>query len=377
MEKISRKKARAIFLSAQGLSGQRFSSAEAVLKHLSYIQIDTISVVERAHHHVVWSRFPKYQNGDLNRLVLARKAFEYWSHAAAYLPIEDYRFSFPLKQRFRDKGKDWLGCSPKLLREVKQRIRAEGPLASKDFKEFRKGQSGWWDWKPAKRALEKMFLTGELEIHSRKGFQKLYDLPERVIPNWNHIERPCPKEFADYLIDRNLQHHGISTIAEMAYLRRGQIRALVANCVHDRVENGELIPVQIDGINEKFFTRPETLNQRLVKSQAKHLLSPFDNAVIQRNKLKNLFDFEYQIECYVPEPKRKFGYFSLPILIQDSFQGRLDAKAHRKENRLELISLHSELDGAERKLEKALISNIEEFARFNNCAESAFLYQSV
>ena len=159
------------------------------------MQIDTISVIERAHHHVFWTRCPKYKPSDLDSLLSSRKVFEYWSHAASYLPMKDYRYSLPLKKKFAKRKSSWFPRDPQLMRLVLKRIEKEGPLRSKDFKNSQQSKrSGWWEWKPTKKALERLFLEGKLEITRREGFQKVYDLPERVIPSSTDTSFPTKKE---------------------------------------------------------------------------------------------------------------------------------------------------------------------------------------
>ncbi|MEM7647038.1 MAG: crosslink repair DNA glycosylase YcaQ family protein, partial [Pseudomonadota bacterium] len=176
-ESLSLKEAQKIILQSQLLTGSRVTPIQAI-EHLGYVQIDTISVIERAHHHVMWTRCPEYQPEDLAQLVQDRKVFEYWSHAASYLPMKDYRFTLPMKKRFRSQENSWFPKNPQLMKSVLKRIKEEGPLRSIDFKRERASKTnGWWDWKPTKKALERLFMEGKLEITRREGFQKVYDLP--------------------------------------------------------------------------------------------------------------------------------------------------------------------------------------------------------
>ncbi|MCJ8346368.1 winged helix DNA-binding domain-containing protein, partial [bacterium] len=224
-ESISLKEAQALILSSQKLVGPILSPLE-IIEHLGYVQIDTISVIERAHHHVFWTRNQRYRPTDLDELVKSRKVFEYWSHAASYLPMNEYRFSLPMneyrfslpmKKAFQNSGSSWFPRDIKLMSAVLKRIQDEGALRSKDFQNIKKGNTGWWDWKPAKKALERLFLEGSLEITRRDGFQKVYDLPERVIPSSINTTLPSDTEYIQFLIERTLRHHGLANINEMAY----------------------------------------------------------------------------------------------------------------------------------------------------------------
>ncbi len=364
--KLSLKYARNLIIEAQGLHCD-FKTPLQVLRKLGYIQIDTISVVQRAHHHVFWSRCSKYKPNDLDKLVKSRKAFEYWSHAAAYLPIEDYRYSLYLKNRFKKKSSSWFPRDPKLMKYVYDRIKTEGPLQSKDFKNEKGRRSGWWDWKPAKKALERLFMEGELDISERINFQKVYDLRERVIPSQVDQSLPSDSEYARYLIRRTLEHHAFAAPKEMAYLEKSEMKKIVKKEINSLVEEGKVLKVEIEGIKEPYYILKKGLNELHTKRKNVHILSPFDNLVIQRDKLKNLFKFDYQIECYVPEPKRKFGYFSLPILVDQDFVARVDCKADRKVGELRIKSFHWEKREYRTKHQTRVWKKLDEFAKFNSC----------
>ncbi|HJW30854.1 MAG TPA: crosslink repair DNA glycosylase YcaQ family protein, partial [Saprospiraceae bacterium] len=184
---ISKQEARRIILAAQGLDkmnpfGSGPKSVVKAVEHLGYVQIDTISVVERAHHHVLWNRIPAYQASWLDQAQKkSRAVFEYWAHAAAYLPMKDFRFSLPVMHAFKSKKDRWPKSQRTEMKKVLDRIKAEGPLMSRDFESTHKGGS-WWDWKPAKWALQRLFLEGALMVSHREGFQRIYDLPDRIIP---------------------------------------------------------------------------------------------------------------------------------------------------------------------------------------------------
>ena len=364
-------KLRRIALESQGLlRNDHFGRGKAAtlrtIEHLGYIQIDTISVVARAHHHVLWSRVSNYQPKFLDQLVRERKVFEYWFHAASWLPMRDYRFALPRMSTI-DGDRGWLkNFDKKLTRHILERIQAEGPLRARDFEDEREGKKEWWDWKPAKQALEQLFMQGELLVTGREGFQKVYDLPERVLPAWVETCHPDLDEFAGHLIDTTLRAHGFASQKSIAYLRKGKVlRDSVNDLLQARLANGSLIIVKLNG--NELYIEPELFEARAPRTQGQvRILSPFDNVVIQRERGRQIFAYDYQIECYVPEAKRQFGYFCLPILYRDSLVGRIDCKAHRKQKILELRSKHIETkvdDG----FEKAFRTALDGFAHFNGC----------
>ena len=205
--------ARRLALNRQGLGkkdafGRGIDAVERTIKTLRYVQIDTISVVDRAHHHVLKTRVSNYQPANLDKLLTDRKSiFEYWHHAAAYLPMEDYRFYLPLMRGYGASRK----IDPKVAKDVLARIRTEGPLMSKDFAApAGKRSSGWWDWKPAKLAMEQLFLSGQLMVAERKGFQKCFDLTERVLPADTDTRLPVDHERARFYVTRILASQGVS-----------------------------------------------------------------------------------------------------------------------------------------------------------------------
>jgi len=367
-----KEKLRRIALNQQGLLktdsfGRGKQATLRAIEHLGYVQIDTISIVERAHHHVLWSRVSNYAPKILAQLVKERKLFEYWFHAASWLPMADYRFALPRMNKINGE-RDWFkNCDKQLIRQILERIRQEGPLRARDFEDTRKGKKQWWDWKPAKQALEQLFMQGELMVSGRQGFQKVYDLPERVLPDWVDTREPGMEEYASYLIDTALRAHGFATQKSISYLRKGQaLRGAIRDQLQFRVDNGSLVIIDLND-NSLMYADAELLDTRAPRSSAiVRILSPFDNAVIQRERGRDLFDFDYQIECYLPQSKRQFGYFCLPILYRDRFVGRIDCKAHRKQKLLEVNSIHIE-HKVDDDFYDAFDMAVKSFAGFNGC----------
>jgi len=367
-------KLRRIALNQQGLLkadsfGRGKQATLRAIEHIGYVQIDTISVVERAHHHVLWSRVSNYALRYLEQLVKERKVFEYWFHAASWLPMRDFRFALP-RMRKMNGERDWFeNCDKKLIRLILERVREEGPLRARDFEDTRKGKNQWWDWKPAKQALEQLFMQGELMVSGRQGFQKVYDLPERVLPDWVDTRQPDMETYASHLIDTNLRAHGFATQKSISYLRKGQaLRDAIREQLQLRIDAG-LITTVILKDNSLVYADSELLETRAPRSNAVvRILSPFDNAVIQRERGRDIFDFDYQIECYLPQPKRQFGYFCLPVLYRDRLVGRVDCKAHRKQKRLEVKSVHIE-HKIDDEYGEAFDIAMQSFAAFNGCNE--------
>ncbi|BBB29505.1 winged helix-turn-helix domain-containing protein [Neptunomonas japonica] len=380
---------RRLALSSQGLLqaqpfGHGLAGAREAVSHLGYVQLDTISVVERAHHHVLYSRVPKFEPAMTNQLLLDKDVFEYWSHAAALLPITDFRFSLPYKHTIKSGKTHWYkNPDKKLMGELLARISSDGPLRSRDLETNTTKPVGWWDWKPAKKALEQLYMQGDLMVSNREGFQKTYDLTERVLPSNIDSRMPSIEEFAAHMLDQQLRCHGFASLKGLTYLRRNtELRKAVKALVNERLAQGTLEQVQVNSgevfiIEAGALERPLTrLNNRLL------ILSPFDNSVIQRDRLRAIFDYDYQIECYVPAAKRQYGYFCLPLLYRGEFIGRMDCKAHRKTRLLEIKSLHFEQRLFEQATFKpsinksgfdedslitAFINAIREFSHFQKC----------
>ena len=368
-------KLRRLALHGQGLTpasafGHGRIAALRAIEHLGYVQLDSISVIERAHNHTWFSRVPHFNPSLSNDMLEQGEIYEYWAHAAAYMPMRDFRFSLIDKARVRaGEHRSKLPKDTKLMNKVMQRIRSDGPMSTRDLETPGTKRSGWWDWKPAKKAAERLYLQGDLMICSRVGFQKTYDLTERVLPGSTSTTVPSLSEWAKHLIDEQLNCHSLVTLPGITYSRRhaGLNRAVKAE-VLNRVAMAELQQVQLPD-NQVYYSRPGLLDQPLPRvSSQLPILSPFDNLVIQRARLQSLFNFDYQIECYVPAAKRRYGYFALPLLYRDELVGRIDCKAHRAQRRLALQSVHlqckdSDIDSVCRALAAALPG----FAKFQDC----------
>ena len=362
-------------LAAQGLLhsqpyGTGLVGALKAINHIGYVQIDTISVVERAHHHVFYSRVPKFKPSMTNQMLLNGDIFEYWAHAAAFIPIADFRFSLPYKHAIKSGQTHWYKTpDTKLMAELLSRISIDGPLRSRDVETNSKKRAGWWDWKPAKKALEQLYMQGDLMVSDREGFQKTYDLTERVLPSQVNVKMPSVEEFAEHIVEQQLRCHGFCSLKGLTYLRRNtELRKAVKTLVNERLAQQTLEQVQVTS-GEVFLLETGALEYTLPRvNNRMRILSPFDNSVIQRERLKSLFQYDYKIECYVPSGKRQYGYFCLPLLFRDDFIGRMDCKAHRKTNHLEIKLLHFEQHNFDADLViSAFAEAITHFCHFQKC----------
>ena len=336
------------------------------IQHLGYVQIDTLSVVARAHLHTLWNRVAGFSQAHIDQLQENRKIFEYWAHALAILPMTDYRYALPRMNRIASGETHWYPKDSKQTNYVLRRIRAEGPLSAKDFND-KKSSKEMWALAPSKIALEQLFMEGKLMIARRRNFHKVYELRERVLPDDVDTRIPGDAEYCRHLISSYLRSHGLGQVKETIYLRKG-MGPLVRQVAKDMVEENLLATVQVDG--REYLCFPSALEWLETKTPRARLriLSPFDNAIIQRRRMNELFAFDYQIECYVPKAKRRFGYYCLPILQSNKLVARMDAKASRKDKVFHILHLHLEksVRSADRFFD-ALWPELQKFVVFNDC----------
>jgi uncharacterized protein YcaQ len=390
--KISRDNVCRIILNAQLLDGnfqlhKGNKETAHIINKLGYIQIDTISVINRAHHHILWTRNNSYSEKHLHDLQAKEKLiFEYWTHAMSFIPIEDYRYSLPRMANFKKPKSKWLkyrfNQSKKYLEPVLERIKDEGQLCSSDF-ENDTGEKGgtWWQWKPAKTALEYLFWQGDLMISERKNFKKYYDLKERVLPPNIDTAMPSKDELSNYFVRRAVSSLGVATEREiLKFMQPGKLsvsdlqiadKSAIKKTIDELHESGEIISFYIEDQKALNYSFPENINDIGKKKKSPshvHLLSPFDNLIIQRERTKRLFNFDYAIECYLPPSKRKYGYFVLPILWNNQFAGRLDPKADRQKKTLIINNLVFEKNFKDYdEFIHPFSHKLKSFAEFNNC----------
>jgi len=347
--------ARALHLAAQGMLQARRARATkadvlAAIRRMGVLQIDTISVVARSPYFVLWSRLGDYAPAWLEQLLAEGRLFEYWAHEACFIPIEDYGL---YRHRMIDAGSlgwragvNWARAQPGHVEQVLDHIRANGPVRAADFERL-SGETdgkpgGWWQWKPEKRSLEVLFTSGRLMIARRQNFHRVYDLAERVLPDWDD-SRMLP-------IDLVRREFVLRTVHALGLAKASWIPDYYRTRAphpdpQQLADQGLLLRARVDGWSAPVFVHPEhaglleraaagTLTPMLTS-----LLSPFDPIVWDRRRALELFDFDYRLECYTPAEKRRYGYFTLPILRRGALVGRVDAKAHRKHGVFELISV--------------------------------------
>lgn len=361
-------------MSRQGLGahqqfGTGLSGTRNAIDHLGYVQIDTLSVVERAHHHVLWNRVPEYDPSHLNQLVSEQHIFEYWFHAASYLPMRDYRFALLNMASIRNgENRYYTNVDKHLMSEILSRVSAEGALRMRDLDTGKKGKGKWWDQGSGRRALGKLFMQGDLMVCGRNGMEKIYNLPERCLPDGIDLSMPTLSEYATYLFDTTLRAHGVFTWKQLLHLKTGKpMRDAMQKVLDERIDAGVVKKLGKPG-SPAAYLDTMALEQRLISDGTLKVLSPFDNLVIHRDRLSLLFEFDYRIESYVTARQRVFGYFCLPILYNDKLVGRIDCKAHRADQRFEVLSLHLEDGPLERdQFFPALSDELKKFANFNNC----------
>jgi uncharacterized protein YcaQ len=368
--------ARKIILHAAGLSkrapfGKGREAVYKLIDHLGFIQIDTNYVVERAHHHVIASRVPGYKPEWLEELQADGRIFEFFTSDAGYLPMHDFRFSLSVKQGFLLNRKPLTQPELNLMNKVLDRITRDGPLMVKDFDNDRVvASSGWWDWRPSKIALERLYFDGRLMVTRNKDFHKVYDLPINLVPDDIDTTMPTPEEFARYLIRRLLKSLGVAYAKEIAWRARYVKNNVVKKELEKLVEEGEVCQVTIEGLKSApLYMLPAYKNKKIQLSDDAFILSPFDILNVFRHRLKDFFDFDYQIECFVPAPKRKYGYFSLPVLVGDTFVARMDSKADRKQQVLTVNNLHFEQVKLSKPMIGKIIDALTAFAQFNQCKD--------
>src|SRR5258706_4817195 len=356
MKTLSQEAVRGLMIAAQGLqqcppSPATKADVRQIIRQMHVLQIATIHVVARSPYLVLWSRLGDYHQRWLDELLAEGALFEYWSHAACFLPIEDY----PLYRRLmlnrltwqEHRWQSWMQAHAELVDKVMTHIRENGPVRSADFERADGAQSGWWNWKDEKTALEGLLMKGDLMVAKRHNFQRIYDLPERILPDWDDGRTPSLEVVHETFVLNTVKALGVTKTAWIAdYFRL--YKKIAQSVIEKLAKRGQLQTVKVEGWDVPGYFHPDqrdaieaAANGQIPVSRTT-LLSPFDPMVWDRARAQELFNFTYQIECYTPAPKRIYGYFTLPILYNNALIGRLDPKAHRKEGIFEVKALHLE-----------------------------------
>jgi uncharacterized protein YcaQ len=352
---FSKQAARTMLLAAQGLSSPPGRATKddvlVAIRRMGVLQIDSISVVARSPYLVLWSRLGAYDPVWLDELLAEGRIFEYWSHAACFIPIEDYGLYRRLMLDKTDKTRVWMEAHPDALEHVMGRIRDGGAVRSAEFARTDGKAGGWWEWKPEKRALEHLFAAGDLMISRRENFHRVYDLRERVLanalPTWTDALSPTEREVRRALALKAVRALGVAVPRWVPdYFRTPKKGA--AGLLEELADEGSLLRATIEDFDEPSYVHSDNAGladeilSGSLRSSVTTLLSPFDPVVWDRARALELFGFDYKIEVYTPAARRRYGYYSLPILHDGALVGRLDAKAHRKEGRFEVKALHLE-----------------------------------
>lgn len=342
--KLDKAAARRIWLRAQKLDvrepfGSGPAATTAAVAHLGYVQIDTINVVERCHHHILYSRIPGYSRDDLAQAQSQDKAvFEYWTHALSYVPSADLRHFLPAMKAHRAEPKRWASVgSREETRKLLRRIRKDGALTIRDIDTdvLVEKTHLWASKKPSKGLLERAFYDGELTISARSGMLKTYELIDRHF-GWEKQPAPASeRQVAAYKLDRALRAQGIVSLDSICHLDAPSKKA-IAELIAGRVRRKELVPVAIEGAEKTpHWAMPDVLEpSEPADDSLVHILSPFDPLVIQRKRLKLFFSYDHVFEAYLPKEKRVFGYFGLPVLAGDRIVAVADLKTDRAARKL-------------------------------------------
>jgi hypothetical protein len=383
--------ARRLLLGAQGLldDPRRRPTADTlyeIIERLGFVQIDSINVVERAHHLTLAARLQSYQPRLLDRLLERdRRLFEHWTHDASAIPTRWYPQWHYRFERYRRKVLEhpwWMervGDRPEeVITAVRERVRCEGPVMTRDFEDQRPEGTDktWWGWKPEKAALEYLWRTGELAVARRVNFHKVYDLTERVLPEAHAAPRPDFDEHLEWAGRSALERLGVATADEIAGFWRAVSLDEAKLWCERAAAAGTIMPVQVEAVDcsvRRAWALPDWEERLAALPSAPpriRLLSPFDPILRDRKRTLRLFGFDYRFEAFVPAPQRRWGYYVLPILEGERLVGRLDPKLRREEGVLEIRKIWWEPGVRESKGRRAALeAAVERLARLTGATE--------
>jgi uncharacterized protein YcaQ len=357
-----------------------------VINQLGCVQIDTINVIRRSHYLVLWSRLGRYDPSDLDALSspVDRHLFEGWQHAASLIPLTEYRYQVPHQRYLREHpapmSVKWLAesGSAALLEQVRERIQQNGAVRGGDFEYAGPKHASWWDWKPAKNALEHLFAWGELMISERVNFQRVYDLTRRVLPDWVDTREPTHEERDRFWVARGAKALGICTArqaGDYTWMKVSRSKPHIESMVKD----GILVPIQgqlANGKTTDLLVHRDNLSQLeqatdcSLRAQRTTFLSPFDSLFWATRRDEMFWGFHQALEAYVPALKRIYGYFCLPILHKDRLVGRFDPKLERKNGTLRLKTLYLEPDvKPDEELVAGVADSMRDFLAFHDAKD--------
>jgi uncharacterized protein len=369
--------ARSIWLRAQRLDsdapfGEGAQATAAAIEHLGYVQIDTINVIERCHHHILWNRIPAYRRADLRQAQSVDKSiFEYWTHALAYVPAKDFRFFVPAMKLHRREGHRWFSeVKPADLHKVMRLLKKDGALTIRDIDDevLVEKVHAWASRKPSKRALQLAFYEGRVTISERNGMLKTYELMDRHFGWDKPPKQASAREITGYLLDRALRAQGVVSLDSICHLDAPSKKA-VRQLIEARVRGGDIVPVALQNAGkQEHWVQPEMLETSgHGTAERVHILSPFDPLIIQRKRTHLVFDYEHFFEAYVPKAKRRYGYFALPVLVGDEIVAALDLKTDRQNRKLLLQKWNwvgRAAKGPRKELKRRIEQELHRFERF-------------
>lgn len=372
--RITRGFAKAIWLHAQRLDmdapfGSGPAATPAAVRHLGYVQIDTIHVIERSHHHILHTRIPDYRREHLDQAqAVERSVFEYWTHALAYLPVEDFRYYVrDMRNGPRMHGRWFASVTAGDLRRVLTRVRRGGELTIRDIDDdvLVEKDHPWASRKPSKRALQLAFFRGLLTVSRRSGMVKSYELTARHF-GWERLPRCATQQEAlNHALERALRSQGLVSLDSICY---GGVagKPAMRRLVDSKVRRGELVAVEFEGAGScQHWARPETLALELETAPTRvHILSPFDPLVCQRKRLSLFFDYEHRFEAYLPAHRRVLGYFACPVLAGDRIVAALDLKTDRAKRQLRVMKWTWTIKRPPRVLRARIEAALHSFERF-------------
>jgi uncharacterized protein YcaQ len=371
---LGRPASRRIWLQAQSLDapapfGSGPAATRAVIQHLGYVQIDTINVIERCHHHILFTRIPDYRRDDLSRAQsIDKTVFEYWTHALSYLPTPDIRFYVRAMQRhWRQRSVWFTAVKQQDLRKVLALLRNSGPLTIRDIDDdvLVEKDHLWASRKPSKRALQLAFYRGLVTVSQRSGMLKTYELATRHF-GWDRLPKAASeREILEYRIERALRSQGVVSLDSICYLAPS-LKPGVRRLIEARMRRGELVAVALEGAGKQdHWAQPEVLDHGFEPvAGLVHILSPFDPLIRERKRLSLFFGYEHRFEAYVPKAKRVFGYFACPVLIGDEIVAAIDLKTDRERGKLMVQQWTWLGDGARRERKRRIEEALHRFERF-------------
>lgn len=376
--KLTNDQVRRATLGAQGFGRRHPATVDKrhfrrLFDDVGLLQLDSVNVLERSHYLPVFARLGQYDKAALNEYtVRSGEVFEYWGHAASLLPMELYpyhRFAMDGFQQWR-RIKKLQEDKPGYVDAVYREIAEHGPMSVRDLEQPGERRGSWWGWGDGKTALEWLFGTGQITGYRTENFGRLYDIPERVIPQRYLEADPIPRDHAyRKFLSLAVQHFAVGTLRDLADYYRINIPK-ARPVLKDMVAKGDLVEVEVEGWDTPAFADPNMLVPRRIEGSA--LLSPFDPVVWERDRALRIFDFHYRIEIYVPEPQRIFGYYVLPYLLDGELVGRVDLKADRKAKQLLVQAAHIEPGHDPERVAAALRGDLQTMAAWQGLDEVVY-----